>query len=84
MVEMVEQTVKMPKEAKEVKDALLVLVQAMKAKKPVSEIIAMELPVAMKAIDGFEKIAEEAKTPEIAMVFGVMGGEIGQVLMTKV
>lgn len=82
-VEMIEQTVKMPKEAKEVKDALLVLVKAMKAKKPMSEIIATELPYAMKAVDGFEKIGEEAKTPEIAMVFGVMGGEIGQVLMTK-
>lgn len=83
MIELVEQTVKMPKEAKDVKDALVVLVKAMKEKKPMSEIIASELPYAMKAIDGFEKISEEAKTPEIAMLFGVMAGEIGQVMMTK-
>lgn len=83
MVEMVEQTVKMPKEAKDVKDAIVNLVRVMKAKKPMSEMIASEMPFLMEAVHGFEKLGEEAKTPEIAMVLGVMGGEVGEVLMTK-
>lgn len=83
MVEMVEQTVQLPKEAKEVKDALVNLVKVMKDKKPMSEIIASELPYLMKAVEGYEKLGEEAKTPEIAMVFGVLGGEVGAILMKK-
>jgi len=51
-----------PKESKEVIDALVVLVSEIKAKKSVSEIVAGALPKVISAVDGFDQLGEEVKS----------------------
>jgi len=81
-VELVTETVSVPKEAKEVKDLLVQLVADIKAKKTAVEIAGNSLPKLMAAIDGFEKLDEEAKSPQIAVLVGLLGGQIGELFLT--
>lgn len=82
-VVMVAETVQVPKEAKDVKDLILVMVQDIKAKKSAAEIAGDALPKLMAAIDGFDKLGDEAKTPQIAVLGGLLGGQVGEILMQK-
>lgn len=80
-IELVQQTVQIPKEMKDVKDLLVVLVKDIKAKKSVAEISGDALPRLVAAIDGFDKLGEEAKSPQAAMLGGLLAGEIGEIFL---
>jgi len=82
-MEFVEQVVKLPKELSEVKKALVELVADIAAKKEISILIAENLPLLMAAIEGFDKMGEEIKTPEAANVAALLGAEIFQSLKKK-
>ena len=82
-MELVEVQVKVPKETKEIADAIVNLVKVIKEKKDLTVMITEEIPFLIKAIEGYDKVKEEAKEPEIAMALGLMVGEIGQILMKK-
>ena len=82
-MEFVEQVVKLPKELSEVKKALVELVADIAAKKEISILIAENLPLLMQAIEGFDKMGEEIKTPEAANVAALLGAEIFQALKKK-
>lgn len=55
-------TMDVPKEGKEVIDALAGLVADFKAKKPVAEVVAGNLGKLLAAIEGFDQLGEEAKS----------------------
>lgn len=82
-MEFVEQTVKLPKELSEVKTALVELVKDIAEKKDLAVVIAESLPLLVKAIEGFDKMDEELKTPEAANVVALLGAEIFAALKKK-
>lgn len=82
-VQLVSETVMVPKEAKEVKDLLLTLVKDIKAKKSVSEITSDCFPKLVTAIEGFDQLSAEAKAPQIAVLAGLLGGQVGEILLTS-
>jgi len=61
-------TNKVPKEGKEMVDAIVTLINNAKAKKPIQVIVLEELPALMTAVEGYDKIGEEVKqgSPELA------------------
>jgi hypothetical protein len=63
-VELVKVEIEVPKEMKEVADALIGLAQDIKAKKNIAEIAAGALPRVVVAVDGYEKLSEEAKAEQ--------------------
>lgn len=54
-------TVEIPKEAKEVVDAVAAIIDAIVQKKPIAEFAAL-LPVVLTAVDGVNALGEEAKS----------------------
>lgn len=82
-MEMIEQVVKLPKELAEVKKCLVELVADIAAKKELAVIVSENLPLLIQAIEGFEKMAEEVKTPEAANVAALLGAEVFQALKKK-
>lgn len=70
-----------PKEAKDVKDLVVGLVKDIVAKKSIAEISGDALPKLMAAVEGFSALAEEAKSPQIAVLAGLLAGEVGEALM---
>jgi cell division protein ZapA (FtsZ GTPase activity inhibitor) len=57
-------TTEVPKEMKEVADAVIGLVADIKSKKSVTEIAAAALPRVVTAVDGFEHLGTEAKSEQ--------------------
>lgn len=53
---------KVPKESKEVVDALVILVKDIKAKKPIGELAANALPKVIAAAEGFDQVGGEVKS----------------------
>ena len=51
-----------PKESKEVVDALVSILQDVKAKKSIGEIAAGALPKIIVAVEGFDQLDDEAKS----------------------
>lgn len=82
-MEMIEQVVKLPKELAEVKKCLVELVADIAAKKELAVIVSENLPLLIQAVEGFEKMAEEVKTPEAANVAALLGAEVFQALKKK-
>lgn len=80
---LVQETVSVPKEAKDVKDLLVLLCQDIKAKKSTAEIAADALPKLMAAIDGFDKLGEEAKDASMPVLAGLMAGQVAAVFLAK-
>lgn len=71
---------KVPKESKEVLDAVTNLIENIRAKKGVAEIAASELPMLIAAIDGFDKLGEEVKSEFKPDLIGYSGKEIAKAL----
>lgn len=63
-IELVKVETEVPKEMKEVADAVIGLVNDIKAKKNIAEIAAGSLPRVVVAVDGYDKLGEEAKTEQ--------------------
>lgn len=60
-MESVQVALNVPKESKEVLDAVLGLWKELKAKKPLAEVASSSLPALMTAVDGYEKLGAEVK-----------------------
>lgn len=80
-MEMVKLEIEVPKEANEVADALVLLVEAIKAKKEIAVIVAEVLPKLMVAVDGFSELDDEAKSPEMKMLLGILVGKLAKALL---
>jgi len=62
-------TLQVPKESKEVIDALIAVLGHFKAKKPLAEAAAL-LPAVMIAVDGVDKLADEVKSDGLDEIAG--------------
>ena len=82
-VQLIKKEVEVPKEASEVLDLVVELVADIKAGKDAGAITGENIPGLMKAIDGFEKIADEVKHDAIYMGAAVAIGELVGVLIKK-
>lgn len=80
---LVDQVVKLPKELSEVKFCLVELVADIAAKKDLALIVSENLPNLIKAVEGFDQMAEEIKAPEAANVAALLGAEVFQALKKK-
>lgn len=76
----VDVVLKVPKESKEVIDALVSLVADIKAKKPIGEIAGGALPKVIAAVDGFDQVDDEIKSENKADLIGYMGKELPHAL----
>jgi hypothetical protein len=61
-MELVQSQLNLPKESKEVADAVVVLLKDILAKKSAAEIVADALPKALAAADGFAAVGDELKS----------------------
>lgn len=69
-----------PKESKEVVDALKALVAEIKAKKPIGEIVASALPKVITAVDGFDQVDDEIKSENKSDLIAYLSKEISSAL----
>lgn len=76
MVELVQETVSIPKESKEVKDCIVDVVTKMKAGVPLVQLVVAELPALEKAVAGFSALPEELKAKEEAVLAGLLAGQL--------
>lgn len=58
----VQVVMEVPKESKEVVDAIVLLVKDIKAKKPIGEIAGDALPKVIQAAEGFDQVGGEIKS----------------------
>lgn len=72
--------VECPKELLEVVQALVAIVEDIKAKKEIGVIVAENLPLLIKAIDGSDKIGAEIKEKEALNVALIAALELVKVL----
>jgi len=82
-VQLVDVTVQVPKEMKDVKDFLVKLLEDIKAKKSITEIAAGSLPGLITAVDGFEKLDDEAKAKESYNLYGLLVADVAKALAGK-
>lgn len=83
-MELVDVALKVPKEMNDIKVALVGLVEDIKAKKGVASIIAENIPALMAAIEGFDKLGEEAKSAEAYNLYGLLLSDLTKALTAKV
>lgn len=79
-METVNVELKVPKESKEVVDAVMSIVLDIKAGKSIAEISASNLPKAVNAIQGYEKLGEEGKSEQRHDLYGYAGYSISKAL----
>lgn len=79
-MELVEETVKLPKEMKLVKDALIDVIAGLVAKKPLAELALMELPKFEAAVQGYAALPEEVKCSQAYVAEGLFIGQVIQAL----
>jgi len=82
-VQLVEKKVMVTKELSEVGTLLVAVLKDIKAGKPISETIGLELSKLMTAIDGMNLIGEEASNSAIYMTGATIGAEIVEALLVK-
>lgn len=71
---------KVPKESKEVADAVTMLVADIRAKKPLGEIAGGALPKIITAVDGFEMLDDEVKSEHKHDLVAYLSREITKAL----
>jgi hypothetical protein len=81
-MQLVQETVSIPKEMKEIKDCLVSLATDIHQGKSISEVSADILPKLFMAVEGYQSLGEEAKSPEASVALGLMGGQIGAAFLT--
>lgn len=72
-----------PKEMNDVKVFLIQLVQDIKEKKDIAVIISSSLPALISAVDGYEKLGEEAKLAEAYNMYALLVADLAKVLLAK-
>lgn len=75
-MELVKVEIEVPKEMLDVKTFLVELVADIKAKKSVASIAAENLPNLMAAVDGFNKLGEEAKVEQANNLYGLLVADL--------
>lgn len=80
-METVPMQLNVPKEMKDVGDAMLTLAADMKAKKGVAEIAGDALPKLLAAAEGMDKLGEEAKSHEAKAYAGLLAGQLMDILI---
>lgn len=83
MVELVQETVSLPKEINDVRKLVVELVKDLKAKKDISLIAAENFPLLMSAFDGFDKLGEELKSPAAVKAGALLAGDLAEVFLSK-
>lgn len=76
----VTKSLEVPKEMSEVIDAVTAIVLDIKLKKPITEIIAGNLQRLMTAVDGYDQLDEEQKTPQFINAVAYLVAQLGPVL----
>lgn len=79
-VEIVKLEIGVPKEMQDVSVLLQNIVKAIKAKKGVAEIAASELADLIAAVEGYDKIGDEVKSPEASDCIALLGSGIYKAL----
>lgn len=79
---LVDETVSLPKEAKAVKDLILGIVQKLHDKASIPEIVAGELVALEQAIAGLGELSDDVKSPQIAVLAGLLGGQVAAILLS--
>lgn len=79
-MELVKLEIEVPKEMNDVRLFLVQLVNDIVAKKGVTEIIASSLPSLITAVDGFQKLSEEAKAKEAYNLYGLLAADLAKSL----
>lgn len=79
-VEKIDVVLGVPKEGKEIVDAVVGIIAAIKAKKGVAEIAGEALPKVVAAVDGFGNLSEELKSDGKDELFAYLVREVAQVL----
>lgn len=73
-----------PKEMSEIVDALVGLVADIKAKKDISMIVAENLQPLMAAVEGFDKLGEEAKSEQSYNAYALLVSGLAKELLKKI
>ncbi len=79
-IELVELTVKVPKEMQEISACLQKLVADIKAKKGITLIAAETLPGLVVAVEGYDKISDEVKSDEGVDCIALLGSGVYKAL----
>lgn len=82
-MELVEKTLKVPKELLDIEVALVELVKDIVAKKSLALVAGENLPLLMTAIEGYEKIGEEFKSEFGPNVIALLAAEMYAALQKK-
>lgn len=85
MVQLVDESIKCPKELNDVRKALVGIVEDVKAKKDLVVIAGENLQALSDAIAGLEKVGEEFKDalPESLLCLGLLTSEVAGILLKK-
>jgi hypothetical protein len=75
-MELVQESVSLPKESKEIKDCIVDIIKKMKAGMKVTELVVVEFPALEAAVSGYAALSEEFKAKEEVVLAGLMAGQI--------
>lgn len=82
-VELLEKKLQVPRNVQEISDLLVGLVEDIKAKKPLAAMLSENLQPLMVAVEGIEKLGEEAKSPELYNAIALLAADLARVLLAK-
>lgn len=75
-MELVQETVSLPKESKAIKDCVVDVIAKMKAGVKVTDLVVVEFPALEAAVAGYAALPEELKSKEEKILAGLMAGQI--------
>lgn len=82
-MDLVKVELQVPKEMNDVREFLVKLLVDIKAKKPIAELVAGALPGLIAAVDGYNKISDEAKAKEAYNLYGLLVADVIAALTVK-
>lgn len=82
-VVLVPETLQLPKEMNEIRTAIRELVADIKAGKEVGALAGENLQNLIVAVEGFDKLDEEAKSQESYAVYGLLASDLAKILSAK-
>lgn len=82
-VELLKKELEVPRNVQEISDLLVGLVEDLKAKKPLSALLSENMPPLMVAIEGLDKLGEEAKSPQLYNAIALLAADLARVLLAK-
>jgi hypothetical protein len=75
-MELVQETVSLPKESKEIKDCVVDIIVKLKGGAKVTDLVVEEFPALQRAVTGYAALPEEMKSKEEVVLAGLMAGQI--------